>query len=375
MPELRRDPIIERWVIIATERGARPSDFKHPAAVVDSSRKCPFCPGNESATPPEILAYYNTERSPASVDLSGTGSPSPAPPSTAIPVGEHTMRGVGAGAPDSPKAEGKKNASGWTLRVVPNKYPALKMQKTLDVQSDGMYDCMNGMGAHEVIIETPSHTEQLDEMNSKRVEDVIRVYKERIIAFKKDLHIQYIMVFKNHGRAAGATLSHPHSQLIAMPIVPIRVKQEMAGAKTYYDSRKRCIFCDIIREEKLKAQRIVGENDSFLAIEPYASRFPFETWIVPKTHSGHFEEIRDNEVKNLALIMKSTLGKIRRFLNNPPFNFIIHAAPVHEPGIVYYHWHIEIMPKLSQIAGFEWGTGFYINTTPPELAARLLNRK
>ncbi len=332
MPELRRDPIIGRWVIIATERGARPSDFKYPAAVVDSSQKCPFCPGNESATPSEILAYRKTEAQ-------------------------------------------NKDASGWSLRVVPNKYPALKMQKTIDSWNDGMYDCMNGMGAHEVIIETPSHREQLDEMDSERVEDVMRAYKERIIALQKDPHIRYTMIFKNHGRAAGATLSHPHSQLIALPIVPIRVKQEMAGAKTYYDSRNACVFCDIIREEKLKAQRIVGENDNFLALEPYASRFPFETWIVPKRHSGHFEEIRGNEVTDLALIMKNTLGKIRRFLKNPPFNFIIHAAPAHEPGIVYYHWHIEIMPKLSQIAGFEWGTGFYINTIPPELAAELLNRK
>lgn len=331
MPELRKDPIIGRWVIIATERGGRPSDFRHPEASVNDASKCPFCPGSEADTPPEILAYHEAGR--------------------------------------------RKNDPGWWLRVVPNKYPALQAEGNMNRQGDGMYDRMNGIGAHEVVIETPSHAEQPDEMDDKRFEDIIWAYRDRIIDLKRNPRIQYVMIFKNHGRAAGASLSHPHSQIIAMPMVPIRVRQEMAGAKAYYDYKERCVFCDIIREEKLCGQRIVGENDGFIAVEPYASRFPFETWILPNAHSGHFEEIQKHEVSDLARIMKSTLGKMRRSLKNPPFNFIIHSTPVNEPQTTHYHWHIEIMPKLTQVAGFEWGTGFYINPTPPELAAKFLNEE
>ena len=256
---------------------------------------------------------------------------------------------------------------------MPNKYPALQVEGMMNRRGEGMYDRMNGIGAHEVVIETSSHTEQFDDMDDKRVEDVIWAYRDRILDLKKDQRMQYIMIFKNHGRAAGATLAHSHSQIIAMPMVPIRVKQEIAGAKAYYDYKERCVFCDILREEELCGQRIVENNAGFLAIEPYASRFSFETWIIPKAHSGHFEEIQKHEVSELARIIKAVLGKMRRALKNPAYNFIIHTTPIRESLLPYYHWHIEIMPRLSHTAGFEWGTGFYINPTPPEHAAKFLN--
>ncbi|MBI4051515.1 MAG: galactose-1-phosphate uridylyltransferase [Elusimicrobia bacterium] len=329
MPELRKDPLMGRWVIIATERATRPSDFKHPIENANGdTHNCPFCSGNEAKTPPEILAYRE------------------------------------------PGLE--KDKPGWWVRVVPNKYPALQIEGAIDRQGDGMYDRMSGLGAHEVIIETPDHGELISHMEQKRVEDILWAYRDRVLDLKKDPRMQFIIIFKNHGAAAGASLFHPHSQLIATPMVPIRVKHEMAGAKTYYDYKERCVFCDILREEASTKQRIVAENDDFMAFEPYASRFPFETWIIPKIHAAHFEDISKHQVADLAQILKKSLAQIHRVLQNPPYNYIIHTSPLREVELPHYHWHIEIMPKLTHVAGFEWGTGFYINPTPPELAAKYL---
>ncbi|MFH1618964.1 MAG: galactose-1-phosphate uridylyltransferase [bacterium] len=324
MPELRRDPIIGRWIIVATERGARPSDFKHSEEKPEDPEQCPFCPGHEDRTPPQITA------------VNGEGN-------------------------------------SWQVRVVPNKYPALSAEGFLNRQGEGMYDRMEGVGLHDVVIETPSHFQLPDEMDEKHMEAILRVYRDRIVELRKDRRIQYVIIFKNHGRAAGASLSHPHSQIIALPMVPIRVRQEMTGAKAYYEYKERCVFCDMIREEQSAGKRIVGENCDFLAVEPYASRFPFETWIIPKNHSGHFEEMREDEISSLAGVLKTVLGKLRRTISNPPFNFMVHTTPIREPQTTYYHWHMEIMPKLSHVAGFEWGTGFYINTVQPEQAAEFLN--
>ncbi|MBI4056878.1 MAG: galactose-1-phosphate uridylyltransferase [Elusimicrobia bacterium] len=329
MPELRKDPIIGRWVIIATERGTRPHDFKRsPESLGGDPQNCPFCPGNESKTPPEILAYHEPGR--------------------------------------------LKDQPGWWIRVVPNKYPALQVEGAIHREGEGMYDKMSGLGAHEVIIETSSHTEFIAQMKPSRIEDVFWACRDRMIDLKKDPRMQYILIFKNHGAAAGASLAHPHSQLIATPMVPIRVKQEMAGAKAYYDYKERCVFCDILREESEDRRRVVAENEGFVAFEPYASRFPFETWIIPKIHSAHFEDVQKHQVVDLAQIMKKSLGQIHQVLQNPPLNYIVHTAPLKEMDLPHYHWHIEIMPKLTHVAGFEWGTGFYINPTPPELAAQFL---
>ncbi len=327
MPELRRDPVIGRWVIISTERGKRPSDYsKEPEP--EMGRFCPFCPGNEDKTPSEILAYGPASR--------------------------------------------EKNKSGWNVRVVPNKFPALQIEGTINRKGDGMYDRMNGIGAHEVVIETPEHKKEIPDMETSKIEELLWAYRDRIIDLRKDPRFEYIMIFKNKGAAAGASLSHPHSQLIATPMVPVRVRQEIMGGKQYFDYKERCVYCDMIVQETTADSRVVMENDHFIAFEPYAPRFPFETWILPKEHDSHYEDLQKAEAASLAAILKNVLAKIRSLLDDPPFNYVIHNSPLKEPSLPHYHWHIEIIPKLSKIAGFEWGTGFYINPTPPEEAAQFL---
>lgn len=327
MPELRRDPIIGRWVIVATERGKRPSDFDI-ITDQDEGNFCPFCPGNEHLTPPEITAY----RKPGSL----------------------------------------RDQEGWWVRVVPNKFPALSIEGQINKTGIGMYDKMNGIGAHEVIIETPDHTAQIHGLDDKKVEDVIWICRDRIIDLKKDPRFAYILIFKNYGWLAGASLSHSHTQLIATPVVPKRVTEELHGGKSYYQYKERCVFCDMIKQEIDDNQRIIAENDDFIAFEPFASRFPFETWILPKKHSSDFEDLQKHEVVNCALILKLTLSKINIVLEHPPYNYLIHNSPLRESNLPYFHWHIEVMPKLTKVAGFEWGTGFYINPTPPEEAAKFL---
>ncbi len=327
MPELRRDPIIGRWVIISSERSKRPSEY-NATQDYPQGGSCPFCPGFEDKTPPEILAYYNTGR--------------------------------------------EKNKTGWWVRVIPNKFPALEIDGNLNRTGVGMYDKMNGFGAHEVIIETPDHDQQIHEMDQSKIEDVFWAYRDRIVDLKKDPRLEYILVFKNHGAAAGASLSHPHSQLIAMPMVPLRLKSEIAGAQNYFEYKERCVWCDMIRQEMSEGGRMVAQNKDFVVFAPFASRFPFELWLLPLRHSSDFHDIQKAEIANLASIVKDVFGKQTSVLDNPPFNFILHTAPLKSLGMPYYHWYIEIIPKLTKMAGFEQGTGFYINPTPPEDAAKML---
>ncbi|MEK7270959.1 MAG: DUF4921 family protein [Planctomycetota bacterium] len=327
MPELRKDPIAHRWVIIATERAMRPNDF--PAVPIPPVKGfCPFCEGNEDKTPGEILAYR-----------------------------------PGHGAP---------NTKGWRVRVVPNKFPALQVEGNLDKRGIGIYDMMNGIGAHEIIIETPRHELSSTPLSVGETQDVLWAYRDRLIDLKRDRRLAYGLIFKNVGRAAGASLEHTHSQLIATPIVPIRIREEMEGSDRFHQYRGRCVFCDIISQERGGGQRVVEENPHFLAFAPFASRFPFETWIIPTMHVSHFESIQKPEVEALAEIMKSTLTRIERTLQNPAYNYIVHTAPLNTGDLETFHWHIEIIPRLSSIAGFEWGTGFYINPIPPEDAAKFL---
>ena len=327
MPELRKDPIIDRWVIIATERGLRPYDFDASA----KKRKngfCPFCYGNESKTPPEIRAL----RQPGTLP----------------------------------------NTPGWWIRVVANKFPALQIEGDLNRTGEGIYDKMNGIGAHEVIIDSPDHGVDIFCFDQRRVEDVLGVYSERLADLKKDQRLRYVMIFRNRGEAAGASLEHPHSQLIATPVIPKRVREELEGGKRHYDLKERCIYCDIIRQELAGGDRVVEENDSFLSFMPFAASFPFETWIAPKTHNSNYEFITKEEISDLAVVLKGTMIRINKALNNPPYNYLIHTSPCDQSNLPHYHWHIEIVPKLTRVAGFEWGSGFYINPTPPEDAARYL---
>ncbi len=328
MPELRKDPISGRWVIISTDRGKRPSDFPSTPKRNASSPKCPFCSGKESNTPPEIMAYR-----------------------------------PGATEP---------NAPGWSLRVVPNKFPALKIEGNLNREGKGMYDRMNGVGAHEVIIETPDHAQELSDLDVKGVQDVLWAYRERILDLKKDPRFRYMMVFKNQGDAAGASLEHSHSQLIATPVVPKRVLDELDGAKQYYDYKERCVFCDILRQELEEKERVVSENEHFAAIQPFAPRFPFETWILPKQHNDLFENHAPATFPQMAEVLRDVLRRLAKALSDPPYNYMLHTGPVGNHHADIYHWHIELIPKLTKVAGFEWGTGFYINPTPPEEAARFL---
>ena len=328
MPELRKDPITGRWVIIATDRARRPTDFVRERVQIRGSGFCPFCQGNEAKTPPEILAYRSDG--------------------------------------------GARNTPGWSLRVVPNKFPALGIEGSLNRQGEGLYDKMNGIGAHEVIIETPDHQMTLPKMSVRGVEDVLWAYRDRILDLKKDRRFKYILIFKNHGEAAGASLEHTHSQLIALPVVPKRVREEVDGSREHYDFKERCIFCDIIRQEMETGIRVISENQDFIVLSPFAPRFPFEMWIVPKHHQSAFEESQKHEFEQLAAILKDMLLRLDRVLDYPAYNYIIHTSPAGETAGDYYHWHLEIMPKLTKVAGFEWGTGFYINPTPPEESAKFL---
>lgn len=329
MPELRRDPITGRWVIISVERARRPSDFVRVPVVPQATRRfCPFCAGQESKTPPEIMGFR--------------------------PHG------------------GQPNDPSWNLRVVPNKFPALRVEGTLDRTGDGIYDRMNGIGAHEVIIETPQHELYLSQLPEKAVTDLFWAFRERIRDLKRDQRMRYIVCFKNHGEMGGATLEHTHSQIIGLPIVPKTVQEELDGAKRYFDFRERCLWCDMLRQEAESTQRVIIDNDHFAAVAPYAPRFPFETWVIPKHHSSHFEDSSHDSIEQLALVMRSLLRRIDKVLEQPSYNFVIHTAPTQSGPLEHFHWHIEVIPRLTKMAGFEWCTGFYINPTPPEEAAKFL---
>jgi UDPglucose--hexose-1-phosphate uridylyltransferase len=223
-----------------------------------------------------------------------------------------------------------------------------------------------------VIIETPTHEATLATLPEKAIEDVLAAYRDRMLDLKNDRRFRYVLIFKNHGEAAGASLEHTHSQLIALPIVPKRVREEVDQSKRYYQEKERCIFCDMIRQEIETETRVINENEHFIAIAPYAPRFPFETWLLPRQHSSAFENNQSPIYTSLAKLMRDILARLDNVLDRPAYNYIIHTSPISEESNDHYHWHIEMMPKLTKVAGFEWGTGFYINPTPPEESARFM---
>jgi len=326
MSELRKDPIVGRWVIISVERGKRPTDFISPSQKKKGGF-CPFCPGNEHTAPPEIMAFRPVDTQP--------------------------------------------NSTGWTLRVVSNKFPALQIHGELIKTGEGIFDKMSGIGAHEVVIETPHHNLSLSTMPIKAVEDMLWAYYLRLNDLKKDQRFRYVLIFKNEGEDAGASLEHTHSQLIALPIVPKLVREEIDSAEQYFHFKERCIFCDVINQELEDGKRVIYENSNYLALAPFAPRAPFETWILPKKHESSFYP-PNKDFSMLADILQRIVKQMDRILDIPPYNFIIHTSPFYDETNDYYHWHIEIMPKLTKIAGFEWGSGFYINPTPPEEAAKFM---
>jgi len=327
MSELRKDPITGRWIIIATERAKRPTDFITEDQPVKASF-CPFCEGNEDKTPPEIFSTREKNTRP--------------------------------------------NEKGWRVRVVPNKFPALRIEGGLDKRGEGIYDKMNGIGAHEVIIETPRHEISLTAIDDAHVQEIIRTYRDRLLDLRKDSRFSYGMLFKNVGVAAGASLEHTHSQLIVTPTIPKAVLEEMRGSEAFYNYRGRCIFCDMIQQEIETEDRMIFNFDRFVAFQPYAPRFPFETWILPKKHDSNFEHLQEPDIKELATILKGLLSKLEKALDYPPYNYVLHTGPFNKTNLTYYHWHIEVIPRLTKVAGFEWGTDFYINPVSPENAAQFL---
>ena len=256
MPELRKDPVVGRWVIISSERSRRPSDFK-PEPARPRTPNCVFCPGNEEKTPPEILA----------------GRP-----------------------PDS-----RPNTPGWSYRVVPNKFPALRIEGDLEPSGEGLFDRMNGVGAHEVVIESPDHDAALAALTVEEVADVLLAFRERMVDLKKDPRFEYVLVFKNHGVAAGASLEHPHSQLIATPVISSQVRGRLHEALRHYDEFGECIFCEVLNEELEEQDRIVMETQHFVALEPFASPSPFNTHIYPRRHMALVQRPRQDVVARLAV--------------------------------------------------------------------------
>ncbi|MDD5155037.1 MAG: galactose-1-phosphate uridylyltransferase [Candidatus Omnitrophica bacterium] len=337
MPELRKDPVIGRWVIIATERASRPDQFSGKSYENPPEKQsCPFCEGQESRTPPEIYAIRPGHTHP--------------------------------------------NTPGWDIRVVPSIAPFLRIEGELERRGKGIYDIMNGIGAHEIIIETNQHIANMADLSELHIAKIITTYIDRMTDLEKDKRFKYALVFKNYGWAAGGgRVQHARSQLIATPVNPKRVKEELIGARNYYDYHERCIFCDLIKQELASGERMILDIDGFIAIVPFAARFPFEVWIMPKQHSCDFTSLDASSRTNLGKVIKQVLAKIKKGLNDPPYNYVVHTAPFRRAKMGYwrsidhdYHWHIEIMPRLTRVAGFEWGTGFYICPLPPENAAKFL---
>ncbi len=348
MYELRKDPLLGRWVIVAKDSTMRPDDYfsysskaEQKAEQFSNEDKCLLCSGHEDSTPSEILAYRE------------------------------------------PKTE--PNSPGWWTRVFPYQYPVLKVEGDLNRQGVGMYDKMNGIGAHEIIVESPEHNKTPEDMDITQMERVILTYRDRISDLEKDCRLRYILIYKDHGSTFsvnGPRSLHPHSQLIATPVIPKKIKEELDGAKSYYDYKERCIFCDIVKEEIKIGSRIVEERGSFIAFCPFAPLSPFEIWIMPKRHSCSFTEIKNEEAIDLAGILRSVLLKIGDVLNRPDYSYTLHTAPNRIPRGGHwhtlgddFHWHLEILPRITKPAGFEWGGGFYVIPTPPEESARYLRER
>lgn len=338
MSELRKDPIVDRWVIIATERSRHPHEFEaEPSPPFIGFN--PFAPGHEDRTPPEIAAW---------------GRPPDAEP----------------------------NAPGWQVRVVPNKFPILEYEGALEPQGLGMFDLMNGIGAHEVVIENPDAQWSMAYAAQNEMLAVLDAYAARVKALQADPRFRYTLIFRNIGVSAGATLAHPHSQIIALPIIPNQVKEKLDAAHEYFERKNRCVFTDVIRQELAMGDRVIEENEQFVVLSPFAARFPFEMRIYPRRHSHDFTLIEPEEKSALAEVLSRALRRIRKLLGDPAYNLMLHTAPQTGPAASRrerwpnieqeYLWHIEILPRLTRVAGFEWGTGFHINPVAPENAARFL---
>jgi len=271
---------------------------------------------------------------------------------------------------NSPDA--KANDPKWKIRVIPNQFPVLKVEGLLDPRADGLYDKMNGIGANEVLVESPEHDQDLDTLPLDHVEQILWTIRERFLDLRKDIRIQYVQAFKNYGELAGAALAHPHIQMIGLPITPKSIREELEGFKRHWNARGRCVYCDIVRQDTRNPERLVMENEHFIVLTPFASRFPFETWILPKQHLADYACLTKPEAKALARILQDILIRIRKVLRDPAYNLVLHTLPFQSPNNQEFHWHLEIFPRLSRVTGFEWSTDFFVNPTAPEEAALFL---
>ncbi len=333
-PEFRRDPLHATWVVFSPKRQQRPLDFA-PAVLARTGRLDPFAAGNERLTPPEIYAV---------------------------------------------RAEATRpNEPGWRVRVVANRYPAMEVEGPLLATPEGVYDRMTGVGAHEVVIETPDGDVALEQLPAAAITEVLTAYRERMLDLDRDSRFQLIYVFKNVGAAAGASLSHAHSQIVALPLVPPAVEGKLLRARRHYEEKQRSLFADILHTERTEASRLVAENDSFFLFCPFASRFPFELAIFPRRHHPDFVSCTSVELQDLAEMLRFALQRLNDVLERPAYNLLIHSAPLRRGSTERfastrhdYCWHVEILPRLTSVAGFELGLGCHINTVFPEEAARFL---
>lgn len=327
MPQFRRDPLSDHWVILAPNRSERPEQWG-----INDERKpsfrCPFCRGNEADTPSPLAALSAAGESCSDAD--------------------------------------------WQVRVIPNKYPAVRQDAPQPPDTRPFFDAKPGYGIHEVIIETPDHEDRFTNLEDRQISLVFQAYRQRLLACAEQSGLAYAQIFKNSGAAAGASLEHAHSQLIATPVVPTQVQRELDIALGYYEENHRCVFCDMLIEELSEGSRILLETDRFVAFCPFASQFPYETWIIPREHHSKFEDTEDIAISELARLVRSVLLRVEATLQDPAFNYLIHTSPLRSRPLTHYHWHLELFPRVNKTAGFEWGSGDYINTVAPEQAARAL---
>jgi UDPglucose--hexose-1-phosphate uridylyltransferase len=326
MPEFRQNMVSKEWVIIATERAKRPDQFvpkkEDKQSLPPHRGDCPFCPGNESMTPPPVF----------SIERNGV----------------------------------------WSLRVVPNKFAALQSHLTTERKHEGRFLKADGFGVAEVIIESRLHNRTLGTMDHEEVHHIVQTYRERYVALSRIHHLDLITIFRNYGEKAGTSLEHPHSQIIATPIVPPHVRNPLYQSQLACDTFGNCIYCGMMEEELRHKVRVVKETEYFLVLCPFASRSPFETRIYPKIHHSSFAAVSDQELKDFAFVLQDTLKRLSIGLNDPDYNYIIRSTPIKDGDVKYYHWYNVIVPKLTTPAGFEIGTGIYINTNPPEQCAEFL---
>jgi UDPglucose--hexose-1-phosphate uridylyltransferase len=338
--ELRKDSLLNRWVVIATERGRRPTDFAKPRPEQQKSSNCPLCVGNETITPPATMLYLKEDK--------------------------QIVR-----ARDPAVGERPKN---WLIRSFPNLYPAFNPPKTAEDTVE-VFKSQNfgfAVGEHEVLDESPNHSVGLADAELPQLELLVKAYIDRLAEFAAKPFVKYVQIFRNYGPEAGASLSHPHSQIIATPFIPSLIQQEQDASKAFFEENKKCFFCDLI-EKEAKSPRAILDNEHFLVFAPYASITPMEFWILPRRHSTSLLDLTETEISALAKTLKSSLKALKELVNDPPYNYGFHLA-IDRAARDYYHWHIEVYPKLSIWAGFELSTGIYINTVTPENAAASLKK-